>query len=64
MLVLQLLDLLPHCKGNSAWTVVYLAYWIVALLFLAVVQMHATVKRKIWSRPFILNLQNSIKSGQ
>ena len=34
-LALQLLDLLAHCKGNPAWTVVYLACWIAVLLFLA-----------------------------
>ena len=53
MIALQLLDLLSHCKGSPAWTVVYLAYWIAVLLFLALAQMHATVERKTWSSPFL-----------
>ena len=50
----QFLDLLVHCKGSPAWTVVYLVYWHEVLLFLALAEMHATVKRKILSSPFLL----------
>ena len=51
---MQFVDLLAHCKGNPAWAVVYLAYWRAVFLLLALAQMHATAKQKIWSSPFIL----------
>ena len=42
-LALQLLDLLAHCKGNPAWTVVYLANWIAGFFVSSFGQMHATM---------------------